>query len=134
MLVDFPALVPPETPNWYAACPPGWAQPWCREPAPVFDLPLQSLERDAMAVIAALPRVSLLDHDRQDHQALFEQRTPVFGFTDRILIGFVSLPDGRASLVIYSRSQVGRWDLGKNRARVRDWISVLKRQLQPDIP
>jgi len=129
MLMDFAAFTPPETPNWYAACPPGWSQPWYREAAPVFDLPPEELERDGLATLLRLPRVALLTRDEEDHQALLEQKTAVSGFTDSIVIGFVGLPDRRASLVIFSRSQVGYWDLGKNRSRVRGWIAALKRAI-----
>jgi len=37
----------------------------------------------------------------------------------------VALPDGGSTVLIYSRSQLGRGDLGVNRARIERWIGLI---------
>jgi uncharacterized protein (DUF1499 family) len=58
-----------------------------------------------------------------------EQRSAVFGFVDRISARFVPLGADRSTLIAYSRSEVGYWDLGVNRSRLRDWLAMLPAKL-----
>jgi uncharacterized protein (DUF1499 family) len=55
-----------------------------------------------------------------------EQRSAVFGFVDRISTRVIALEPIRSTLVAYSRSQVGYWDLGANRRRLQLWLTKLK--------
>ena len=56
-------------------------------------------------------------------------RTPLFGFVDRVSIAIRPLTDGRSTVAVYSRSEVGYWDLGTNRSRVRAWLRGVGKRL-----
>ena len=46
-------------------------------------------------------------------------------FPDTIVVRFLDRPDGRSTLAIYSRSQLGTNDLGVNLARIERWLDKL---------
>ena len=63
-------------------------------------------------------------------QLVFVQRSQFLGFPDTIWIQGVSVDFG-ASLIIYSRSNYGYWDLGVNRERIRTWLEKLEKADKP---
>lgn len=54
-----------------------------------------------------------------------EARTPVFGFVDDVYIWTVELGEGVTELRVRSASRVGRGDLGRNAARIRQYHAAL---------
>jgi uncharacterized protein (DUF1499 family) len=86
--------------------------------------------RDAVRVIEAndedLTHVETTAGGLQDR---FIARTRLMRYPDTINVRFHDLGEGRSSLSLYSRSQIGRSDFGVNRARLEGWIAELRRQL-----
>jgi uncharacterized protein (DUF1499 family) len=77
-------------------------------------------------VVESEPRTKILAVSPDGLQIEAEQRSAVFGFVDRISTRFIALEPIRSTLVAYSRSQVGYWDLGANRRRLQLWLAKLK--------
>jgi uncharacterized protein (DUF1499 family) len=50
------------------------------------------------------------------------------GYPDTIVVRFIDLPDGRSTIALYSRSQLGKGDLGVNLARIQRWLAALEAQ------
>jgi uncharacterized protein (DUF1499 family) len=98
--------------------------------APVFDEPACQLARAWTAVVESQPSAAVLSISEDGLQIEARQRSAIFGFIDRISTRFVPLAFGRSTLIAYSRSQVGYWDLGVNRRRLRRWLSDLATQVQ----
>jgi uncharacterized protein (DUF1499 family) len=53
------------------------------------------------------------------------QHTRLMRFPDTIDIAVLSIGDNQSTLAIYSRSLIGRGDLGVNRARIERWLAAL---------
>lgn len=96
---------------------------------PVFDVSLAVLERAWLVVVRAAPRTEQLIHDSERRLYLFRQRSALFRFPDLISARFLSTPDARSTLALYSRSPFGHYDLGANRRRPDDWLQQLQRSL-----
>lgn len=122
--VDFATLVRRTTPNDALACPPGA----CSEAAADFDpgvypLPVMELRRRFAAMALAEPRVVQVHRGAEPDapQDRYVQRSRLMSFPDTIDVRFVPLSAATSTLAVYSRSQLGRGDLGVNLARIRLW-------------
>lgn len=125
---DFDTLQPPDSPNNWLVAPADFAPSHPDETAPVFDVPAERLARAWVLVVKEQPRTNVaVSEDGLRVEA--EQRSAVFGFVDRISARFVPLGPDRSTLIAYSRSEVGYWDLGVNRGRLQDWLSILPAKL-----
>ena len=117
-----------ERPNDALACPANV----CAAPAE-FDVPSfpetagQLLQR-AEAIFPAEPRTKLIARYENPDRLVFVQRSLIFRFPDTVWVQAVDVEDG-ASLIIYSRSNYGFWDIGVNRRRVRRWVSRIGAEL-----
>ena len=125
-LTDFATLSPPDSPNNWLIAPLDFAPAHPDQTAPVVDVPAERLAQRWMRVVQQQPRTTILAVSKDGLQIEAEQRSAVFGFVDRISVRFVPLPPDRSTLIAYSSSGVGYWDLGVNRRRLQDWLSVLK--------
>lgn len=124
--VELATLERPSRPNTYLVCPADrTAAPVDREP-PVFAVDRAELERRWLAALADEPRLTRRATDPARHRHLFVQRTAVFRFPDVVQLEFLEVPPDRSTLCLYSRSVYGYGDLGKNRARVEDWLARLR--------
>ncbi len=94
------------------------------KPSP-FAVGAEQLFEIARKVISAQPRTELVAQDPDLGQMVFVQRSRIFGFADTIWIQTVDL-EPEASLIVYSRSNFGFWDLGVNRRRVSTWLSEIE--------
>jgi uncharacterized protein DUF1499 len=117
--IDLYVLKPPSGPNSWLVAPPDFdaAQPDQR--APVFEKTAHQLSKAWIIVVETQPRAAVLGISEDGLQIEAQQRSAVFGFIDRISARFVPLASGRSTLIAFSRSQVGYWDLGVNRRRLR---------------
>jgi uncharacterized protein (DUF1499 family) len=97
---------------------------------PVFEKTAYQLARAWMTVVENQPRAAVLGISEDGLQIEAQQRSAVFGFIDRISTRFLPLASGRSTLIAYSQSQVGYWDLGVNRRRLRRWLSELATQVE----
>lgn len=53
-------------------------------------------------------------------------RSKVFGFPDYISISVKKLDVNKSSMSVFSRSRFGRYDFGKNKQRIQNWLTELK--------
>ena len=78
----------------------------------------------AEAQISAEPRTQFIGKNDRLRQLIFVQRSRIFKFLDTIWIQAVDRGSD-TSILIYSRSSYGYWDLGANRRRVHRWLLKL---------
>lgn len=121
---DFSQLQRPDTPNTWLVGPADFS-PRPDEIAPVFAVTPQALQQAWRDVVQSEPRTRIVAESAEISQIEAEQKTAVFGFVDKISTRILPLAGGRSTLVAYSRSQVGHWDLGTNRRRLRAWLTSL---------
>ena len=82
-------------------------------------------------VIASEPRMTQVASDDGTLTDRYIQRSGRLGFPDTIVVQFFDRGSSRSTLAIYSRSQLGRSDLGANKARIERWLSRLAEHIQP---
>ena len=121
--VEFATLERRSSPNDALACPPGVC-PKARadiEP-PVFPVAGEQLRRIVSEVAQSEPNTRLVYSSRWGEEDRYVAYTPLMRFPDTISVMIVGEGEGRSTLAIYSRSQIGYGDLGANRARVERWL------------
>jgi len=125
--VNWARLTRHATPNDALVCPAGR----CPNAQPDATPKIYSLAPGEL--LARLKRIALAEPDTSelycgtecDHVARILQHTRLMRFPDTIDIEVLPAADNRATLAIYSRSLVGRGDLGVNRARIERWLAKL---------
>lgn len=120
--VTFSNLVRRSTSNDALACPADLCPtaPSDLTPPP-FPVPRERL-RAIVAEVAAEDGDSRPVEQVIGEQDRYVARTRVLRFPDTIDVLTVDLGEGRSTLAIYSRSQVGFFDFGVNRARIEHWL------------
>ncbi len=98
--------------------------------SPLFSLGSEELGAIVRSIISAQARTEFVGEDPDIGQLVFVQRSRIFGFVDTIWIQTVDL-EPKASVIMYSRSNVGFWDLGVNRRRVQTWLSEIESAVEP---
>ncbi len=106
------------------ACPAGTCRAEADFESPAIAGPVAALLERARDVLGRQPRTELVAADDALGQLVFVQRSAVLGFPDTIRVQAVETAAG-ASVILYSRSTYGYWDLGVNRARVERWLKLL---------
>ncbi|MGP1397399.1 MAG: DUF1499 domain-containing protein [Inquilinaceae bacterium] len=124
--IDFTTLRPGDKPNRYLVCPPGLGVVAPDEASPVFDLPVDTLERRWFDMTARQKRVTRTAADPTLRQYTFVQRSRILGFPDVITVRFIPLDDATSTLAVFSRSRYGHTDFGVNRKRVQAWLAALR--------
>ena len=74
--------------------------------------------------VAGEPGLEKVASDETQGTLRYVQRSRLMRYPDTINVKVVALPDGGSTVLIYSRSQLGRSDMGVNRARIERWISL----------
>jgi uncharacterized protein (DUF1499 family) len=123
--IDFAALTRRSTPNDALACLPEICPQARADVAPpLFTIPAADLREKL--------RTSLRDESRltelaavDDLHLRFVQRSLLMRFPDIIDVVIVPRSSGVSTLALYSRSAVGRSDLGVNRARIERWLAYI---------
>lgn len=125
--VDFSALARRTTPNDALACSPGACNGAINLALPLYeDAPAALLDRLDAAVLADGNVTRVDDGARPDYRR-YVARTPFLRFPDTI--DAEALPgDGGTRLRLYSRSLLGRNDLGTNAARLNAWAGFLQKR------
>ena len=125
--VDWSRLTRHETPNDALVCPPGYcpnAKPDA-EPKTYSMAPSELLERLTRIAFAEPSTSALYCGTDCDRTARILQHTRLMRFPDTIDIAVLPVVENQSTLAIYSRSLVGRGDLGVNRARIERWLAKL---------
>jgi len=124
--VDFRALIRRKTPNDALACPPDFC-PEARPDfeTPVFPVPAERLRAILAEVATQEPDTVLLDSGPEQDRYLV--RTRLMRFPDTVVAQAVTWGGDHSTLALYSRSQVGRSDLGVNKRRLERWVERISR-------
>jgi uncharacterized protein (DUF1499 family) len=121
--VDFATLRRRRAPSDALACPPD-ACPHAKPDIvpPVF--PVAGARLRAIVTEAALadPYTELVFAERWAEHDRYVARSKNLRFADTIDALIVGEGEGRSTVALYSRSQIGLYDFGVNRARLRRWL------------
>jgi len=123
--VVFETLQRRTSPNDALACPPGFCKALIDIASPVCGLPARDLRAAFAKVIATEPRVAKVDSNDATLTDRYIFRSPTMGYPDTVVVRFIDQPDGRSTLAMYSRSQLGQSDLGANKARITRLLGKL---------
>lgn len=125
--VTFETLRRRTSPNDSLACPPNLCIAKSDVTAPVFAVGAPELWKAFAKVIATEPLVEQVASDEPGFSARYIQRTRIMRFPDTINVRFIDLGEGRSTIALYSRSQLGEGDFGVNRARIERWLQKLEK-------
>jgi len=123
--VDFATLARRTTPNDALACLPELCAAKADVPAPVIALPVAQAFPAVEQALLREPRVSLAAADPDQGTLRLVQRSALLGFPDTIDVKLAPMADGSTAVLIYSRSQIGKSDMGVNLARVTRWAGLI---------
>jgi uncharacterized protein (DUF1499 family) len=126
--VAFESLQRRSSPNDALACPPDICTARSDIVPPVFDVRATALRQAFEKAMASEPRLEKVASDDAALTDRYVQRTKVMGFPDTIVVRFFDLADGRSTLALYSRSQLGEGDFGVNKARIKRWLDKLAKE------
>ncbi len=126
--VNFETLKRRSSPNDSLACPQGMCTAKSDVLSPVFAVSGPELQRAFAKVIASELSIELVASDEVGLTQRYVQRTKIMRFPDTIVVRFIDLGDGRSTIALYSRSQLGEADFGVNRARIERWLDKLSKQ------
>ena len=126
--VDFKTLARRKSPNDALACPPDLCTAKSDIAPPVFAVSGPELEATFTRVLASEPHVERVSSGETDFEARYIQRSRIMRFPDTVSVRFVDLGDGRSTLAIYSRSQLGESDLGVNLTRIERLLGKLAKE------
>ena len=124
--VDFATLQRRDTPNDALACLPQFCAARADVEAPVFDRPFAEVFLAIQDAVVHEPGLEQVAADEGQGTLRFVQRSRLMGFPDTINVKVVPDGDGRTAVLIYSRSQLGKGDMGVNLARIARWITLIK--------
>ena len=122
--VDLRTVERPGKWNDALACPAGACRARADLESPMLGLSPDALLERARDRLSREPRTELVAEDPALRQLVFVQRSAVFGFPDTVWVQAAETAAG-PSVIVYSRSTYGTWDLGVNRARVARWLILL---------
>lgn len=112
-------------PNDALACPPDRCATEPTATSPEFLVPAGDLFRFWLETVRAEPRTTVTAEDEAEFLMNAEQRSRVLGFVDTIAARVLPLDDQRSTIAVYSRSNIGYWDIGVNDNRLTDWLAAL---------
>jgi uncharacterized protein (DUF1499 family) len=129
--VNFATLELRSSPNQYLVCPADKCEAESDLPAPVFAFHEKRLRETLIASWSAMPRTRQVSGsaDPASGEIRFVQTSAILQFPDTISVHTWPAGENGSTLAIYSRSLVGRSDLGANEERVKSWLAAL-----PDAP
>lgn len=96
---------------------------------PIYPMDAAALRRAFARAITLERRLTLVDIDDETATERYIQRSEKLRFPDTIVVRFLERPQGQSTIAVYSRSQIGRNDLGVNRARIERWLDRLSQEV-----
>ncbi len=122
----FSKLQRPASPNHWLIAPADFAlRP--DAVAPLFDVPVAVLRAAFHAVVRATPGAVVAGESADGMHVVATTRW--LAFKDDIRVLFIPVTQQQSTIVLYSASRVGYWDLGANRRRLADWLSQTRNAL-----
>jgi uncharacterized protein (DUF1499 family) len=116
--VAFETLQRRKSANDALACPQGLCTAKVDVPAPLYKGSAKELRAAFAKVITFEPQVERVHTNDETLTDRYLQRSKLMQYPDTLVVQFFDRPGGRATLALYSRSQVGESDLGVNRQRI----------------
>ena len=132
--VDFATLVRRDTPNDALACLPEFCAAKADIPAPVIAKPFGDVFLAVQDAVVHEPGLEQVDANSGQGTLRFVQRSRIMGFPDTINVKVVPTADGGSAVLIYSRSQLGKGDMGVNLARVKRWAELIVTTARKEAP
>lgn len=126
--VNFETLKRRTSPNDSLACPQNICTAKSDVASPIFAVSAPELQKAFAKVIASEPSVEQVASDDSGFTRRYVQRTKIMRFPDTIVVRFIDLGDGRSTIALYSRSQLGEGDFGVNHARIERWLDKLSKE------
>jgi uncharacterized protein (DUF1499 family) len=125
--VDWATLTRHSTPNDVLVC------PAARCPNAKPDWEPKTYPMPASELLASLKKTALAEPDTSElscepnceRAARFLQLTRLMRYPDTIDVEVFPADENQSTLAIYSRSLIGRGDMGVNRARITRWLAAL---------
>jgi uncharacterized protein (DUF1499 family) len=118
------------TPNDALACPADVCKAKSDATPPVYLVNAHDLRLAFAKAVAAELRLTLVATDDAEMTDRYVQRSALMGFPDTIVVRFLDRPAGHSTIALYSRSQLGKGDMGVNRARIERWLKSLEPYVQ----
>ena len=123
--VRFATLQRSATPNDALACLPEFCAAKADLPAPVIARPVNEVFLAVQEAVEREPRLEQVEAHAAQGTLRYVQRSKVMGFPDTINVRVVPTATGGSAVLIYSRSQIGKGDMGVNLARVKRWSDLI---------
>jgi uncharacterized protein (DUF1499 family) len=125
--VNFATMELRSSPNQYLVCPADKCEAASDQPAPVYAVPEQRLRETLIASWSTMPRTRHVSGsaDPASGEIRFVQTSAILQFPDTISVHTWPVGENQSTLAIYSRSLVGRSDLGANGKRIKSWLAAL---------
>ena len=96
--------------------------------APVIPRPQADVFLAVQDALAKEPGLEQVAGNAAEGTLRYVQRSKLMRFPDTINVKVVPA-EGGSAVLIYSRSQIGKGDMGVNRARVERWIGLIEARL-----
>lgn len=128
--IEFETLQRRSTPNDALICPSSLCPAASDLLAPVYPVDLDDLRKAMRKALMSERRLTLVEVRDSPPTDRYVQRSEKLHFPDTIVIRYVELGPSRSTVAIYSRSQLGRKDLGVNLARIERWIRKLAGEIK----
>ena len=132
--VRFATLQRSATPNDALACLPEFCAAKADLPAPVIARPVNEVFLAVQEAVEREPRLEQVEAHAAQGTLRYVQRSKVMGFPDTINVRVVPTVNGGSAVLIYSRSQIGKGDMGVNLARVKRWSELIVAAAQKGAP
>lgn len=128
--VVFETLQRRATPNDALACPPATCAAAVDIISPRFAATAADLRLAFARVLATEERIENTGINEVTLEDRYIQRSRLMGFPDTLNVKFMDLGGGQSSIALYSRSQLGRDDLGVNKARLERLLAKLTQDVK----
>ena len=102
--------------------------------APVIARPFGDVFLAVQDAVVHEPGLEQVDADSGQGTLRFVQRSQLMRFPDTINVKVVPTADGGSAVLIYSRSQLGKGDMGVNLDRVKRWIDLIVTTARKNTP
>ncbi len=123
--VEFETLTRCSSPNDSLACPQDICTVESDVSAPRFAVPVNRLIEAFEVMVSGESDLERVDGDDDPMMRRYVQRTKLMRYPDTINVRFVALDGESSTIALYSRSQLGKSDLGANAARLQRWLTNL---------
>lgn len=114
----------PSTPNSYRVAPVDAAVD-ADEEAPFYEMTSKELAARFDRIARESGRVDVVGGSPESGFVTYVQTSSVFAFPDYISVRFIEIDAQTSTLAVFSRSRLGKNDLGVNKTRVTNWLAQL---------